>query len=213
MDVELLNFWVNNLRFHIEHDNTNKEPSLYLSLKVHKYDIIDSHVILLSNNKNAILEFFGYDTSINFDKLTERNMFEYLCTSKKLHPCFIKYCNFKTRHPKNKLHSKFDEYLKKRYHCNDKIDIIDIKQERIIFLNNAISFFGKDKEYDEYKKKRNLLNDVFKKMELIETATTDFRFFVLVYGIYQVAQMTDEEIKNNWSKFKSENWSGLRSIM
>jgi len=88
MDLDLLNVWITNLGFEI------KKDKLYLQLKAHYKDPINFYVMYLSNNKDKILEFFGFDTSIDYDHLTEKNVFEYLCTSTKLNPEFIMYTGF-----------------------------------------------------------------------------------------------------------------------
>ena len=200
MDFRLLNFWIHKLHLNIEHPH-----QLYLKLKSHKKDFLHSHVILLSQDKNKILEFLGFDTSIEYDLLSEQNMFEYLCTSKWLNPQYIKYCGGMKGGPYaiNKTHSRFDQYLKKKQYKRSSDSDRDI-------VNDALQFFDKHEEYTEYKNLRSLIEKVEKKETLVKCNHDDFIKFTLLYGVLQISTMNDEEFVRKWTEFIKFNWSGLR---
>lgn len=73
LDFSLLNFWTGELHLDIRHEDLNKPPRLYLGLKATIKDPVYTHVILLSNDKKQILDFFGFDTSIEYDLLSEQS--------------------------------------------------------------------------------------------------------------------------------------------
>lgn len=215
MDFELLNFWISKLRLHVKHTHTHNDPCLYLYLKAHDNDFLYSYCILLSTKKNAILEFFGFDTSVNYDELTEKNLFQFLSTSTKLHPSFIQYCGFKGPHPKNKLHGKYNEYLKTEYfsiHNNDT----NCQHAVELYARKAISFFGRENKIKEYMDKKALFNAVMAKRDLLEEQYKDdiskFSSFVSVYGIINVSEMDANLLIQAWKAFLDQNWTGLASI-
>jgi hypothetical protein len=214
MDFELLNFRINKLGFDIRHDNVSETCYLYLLLQADKDDFLNSYIILLSSSKKAILEFFGFDITIQYDNLTETNMFEYLCTSSILKPCYIRYCSFKGPHPKNKLHENFNKYLlKKNYSRHD--GNLRAKEQRSILKKDAISFFGKEKEFSEYKEKRTMFDNINEKKHYLMSkqpsqSFVDFMSFLVVHGITNVVSMNEELLITTWNAFSKQNWSGIR---
>lgn len=214
MDFELLNFWIRKLGFNVRHDKIDESCYLYLSLKADKEDFMNSHIVQLSSNKDEVLQFFGFDITVKYDSLSERNLFEYLCTSSILRPSYIQYSSFKGPRSKNKLHEKFNKYLlDKNYQRQD--DNITIKRQSIVFKNDAISYFGKQQEFLEYKEKRKTFDDIVKKRQYLKTSYpkhsyTDFQLFLVVYGIINVAAMDENTFKTVWEDFSKQNWSGAR---
>lgn len=157
---------------------------------------------------------FGFDTTIDYDKLTERNTFEYLCTSVRLKPWYISYCGFKSQHAKNKLHEKFNSYLVEKSYAKNPYDISfsqQHKNEFRMYLQDAVSFFGKEKEYSLYKKNQKLLDCVYKKTELLKgmrvyhNERCKFKLFIGVHGVYKIAEMDDETFVKEWDEFLGQN--------
>lgn len=214
MDFELLNFWIHSIGFNIKHDKLDEPCYLYLLLKADKEDIMNSYIILLSSNTESILQFFGFDTTIKYDDLTEKNLFEYLCTSSILKPCNIKYCSFKGPHPKNKLHEKFNKYLMNKYYPQQHSDIC-VKQQRIVLRNDAISYFQKEKDFSEYKEKCKVFDNILQKRKYLKATLphfsfADFNLFLVIHGMLNVASMNMETLKTVWDDFSNQNWSGVR---
>lgn len=212
MDFELLNSWVHYLHFDIRHEKVEDNPRLYMSLKAHANDYLYSYVLLLSESKNDILDFLGFNTSIEYDKLTEKNVFEYLCTSSRLKPQFIQYNSFKGPHAKNKHHDAFDKYLVKK---DFQKSGCDRSKECRIFSQDAINYFQKEKEYTSYKENRKLLDIVNEKQSLIKSHysdTTRFNRFIAVHGILKIVSMNNDEFLAAWSEFSTQNWSGLLAL-
>lgn len=214
MDFELLNFWISKLGFDIKHDKLDEPCRLYLSLQADKADFMNSHIIHLSSNKDAILQFFGFDNTVKYDSLTEKNLFEYLCTSSILKPFYIRYCSFKGPQPKNKLHEKLNKYLIDKNYPRRDFNI-DIKQQTTNFKNGAISYFGKEKEYLEYKEKRKIFDEIAQKRHFLTTnyqkhSYMDFNLFLMIHGIINVASMDENTFKSVWEDFSKQNWSGAR---
>lgn len=216
MDFELLNFWVHHLHFDVRHERLEDNPRLYLSLKAHNNDSLCSYVLLLSESKKDILEFFGYDTSIEYDRLTEKNVFEYLCTSSRLKPQFIQYSSFKGPRAKNKQHTEFNKYLERKEfprrgsdYCNQRTQLCRI------YSQDAVNFFQKEKEYTAYKENRKILDAVNRKTSLVnlkESAATSFSKFIAVHGVLNIATMDDDTFVAAWDKFIKQNWSGLYAL-
>lgn len=214
MDFELLNFWIHNIGFDIRHDKVDEPCYLYLSLKADKEDIMNSYIIKLSSNKDAILQFFGFDITIKYDDLTEKNLFEYLCSSSILKPSFITYCGFKGPHPKNKLHDKFNKYLVDKHYPQQQ-DNEYIKQQRNVLRNDAITYFQKENDFSEYKAKCKIFDNILQKRKFLNASLAkpsyvDFNLFLLIHGMLNVAGMDIETFKNLWNDFSKQNWSGAR---
>lgn len=214
MDFELLNFWINKIGFDIRHDKLNEPCYLYLSLKADKDDFLKSYIIELSSDKNKILQFFGFDSNINYDNLSEKNLFEYLCTSSILQPSHIRYCSFKGPHAKNKLHEKFNKYLLDKNYSRHQ-DNTSINQQVRVFVNDAITYFQKEHDFTEYKEKRKMFDNVVQKKHYLmsnvkQFSHVDFNLFLVVHGILNVSLMNDETLQNVWKDFSNQNWSGAR---
>jgi hypothetical protein len=186
MDLELLNFWINRLNFDF------RRKQLFVILPAHERDPGHCYCLLLSDDPDKILTFFGFDTSINYDKLSLNNQFEYLCTSTKLDPKFIDYCGFKGPTPKNRIHSKFDIYLKsKNYPKSMKYqDNSEILADQL--LKEAIIFFDKSNEYESYKQQFTLLNNLMKQKRKLPD-NYDFNRFCLLHNIYTIINFDSSE--------------------
>jgi hypothetical protein len=210
MDFELLNYWIHRLDFDIRKDK------LYLQLKACSKDSLNGYIMFLSDDKNKILEFFGFDTTIEYDKLTEKNMFEYLCTSTKLSSGIIVYNGgFKGPYAKNALHKKFNNYLLTKEYFIER-DYAKIYETRNAMVKEAIAYFDKMKDYEEYKSSKLFIDSVMDKYKLLKTKTDtvwcDFERFIILYGAYRIAEMPEEEMFELWNNFRKQNWSGLVSL-
>jgi hypothetical protein len=215
MDFELLNFWIARLNFDISHKNTSENPKLYVSLNAYSDDFTSSYSILLSENKNSILEFLGYDNTIKCDNLSEKNTFEYLCTSSFLNPMHIRFCGFKGPYAKNKQHQNFNEFLKKKQYYSLKGEeyYITQQEDKTSLLRRAISFFGKQEAFREYVEKKDTMDQVMLKYKYLKKSYSiewsNFKNFLILYGMLNVINMDDDILLVNWNEFKKENWSGL----
>lgn len=180
MDLELLNFWIENLDFYIR-DNTLK-MRLYVPY-------FRNYIMELSSNKKDILDFFGFDTNIDYDALKEKDVFVYLCSSKKLCHTKLRLCSIKGPFPKNKQHSKFNQYLQTNYFVNDVFRIPQEMSSSIKWSKEAISFFKKDKEYDMYMAQYNMflkLKLCFNKLTISNAHRPIFNAFLMLYGVKNV---------------------------
>ena len=122
----------------------------FVHLKAYKKDPFGAYVICLTENKKHALAFLDYDTSVEYDLLTERNLFAYLDTSTRLSPEFIRYCGFKGPHAKNKLHERYNKHLIEEhggYKKNDNSHYVRRHELSQKLKHAAISYFGKEKEY------------------------------------------------------------------
>lgn len=219
MDFKLLNYWVSDLNYDVRHDRADDKPRLYLSLKAHDCDDdMRSYVMLLSDDKNKILEFFGFDTTIEYDKLSEKDLFVFLDNSSKLDPAFIRFDGFKDG--KGGVAGKFNKFLYAKYGGGNRKTKTVNWVPRSLGLGEAIAFFGKQDEYDEYKKVvRPLLNALYAKKELIKVklspsdCTFDkFAKFVCLHGALRIVDMEYQELMESWTRFCGMNWSGLRAF-
>ncbi len=207
MDLSLLNLWINNLNFDIQ-DN-----KLCIHLKAYSEDICNTFILPLSKNKKDILDFFGFDTTIDYDNLKEKDMFEYLCTSHKLNPLFITYYGFKGPYAKSQIDAKFNKYLLTKNYTHFDFrkhqGLLDKVQEEL--MNESIIFFKKEKAYNKYKIKYDLLDKVISIKEKIKDKMSYGKFskFIVLHGIFNVVKWDDEMINLKWDEFKNENWSGL----
>lgn len=210
MDFELLNFWISKLHFNIHHE-PNKTPKLYVNLEAYTGEPFYSYSLLLSNNKNDILKFFGFDTTIEYDKLSERNLFVYLTSSTKLKPENISYVSFKGPSAKNNKHSKFNKYLIKKYSPDHKTCSINYE-----IIEKAIKYFHREKQYQEYIEQKEFLNCIESKKSIIKTYDNNYQKninrFLLLYGLSNISIMKDETLITLWDNFKKQNVSGLNSF-
>ncbi len=207
LDISLLNQWINRLNFDIRDDR------LFINLKAFTEDIGNTFILPLTDNKKDILDFFGFDTTIDYDNLKEKDMFEYLCTSNKLNPLFITYYGFKGPSPRTKLESKFNDFLLSKKYTHFKFiehsDMLDKIQEEL--LNDSIKFFKKEQAYKKYKIKFELLDKVVTIKQKINDKMTYGKFskFLILHGIFNVVKWNDEVLNLKFNEFKNENWSGL----
>lgn len=211
MDLDLINFWISDLKMSIN------ENTLYLHLKSYKHDPIYSYIIPLCSDKKNILSFLGFDASLEYDKMTIKNQFEYLCTSSKLNPKYISYLHFKGPGPKNMSHSKFNAHLleKYKYIRPPQHDYDAIKQEAIKWKSEALSYFNKDKEYKTYQYQY----DIFERLEEARMKVhksnkegytyKDFERFMFLHGLTNIIKWDDEILLDRWVRFKNSNWSPL----
>jgi hypothetical protein len=110
MDLELLNYWIKRIGFQVI------GQGLYLGLKAYKDDWTPTYKIMLSNDSKCILDFFGFDTSVLYDELTESSVFVFLGDSKVLKPEYIEVDGFKG-YAKNAKHKKYNQYLMNNFRC------------------------------------------------------------------------------------------------
>jgi hypothetical protein len=207
MDLELLNFWISELGMNI------KGNTLSLHLKACDHDCISSYLLELSNDKEHILSFLGFDTSRNYDNMTESNLFEFLCTSTKLHPRNITFCSFKGRHPKDKTHERFDKLLKKKF-SEQSVFKLHSDECNNSWVSNAVTFFNKEPQYEKYLARKAMFN----KLNTVRNSIpcphlSGFSQFLLLHGMYNVLQWDDEKVQRRWKRFQSEEWSGLNRFM
>lgn len=210
MDLELLNFWINNLGLSISND------SLFVHLKAYSNDPLKAHIIKLSEKKQDILAYFGFDTSIEYEKLTEKNLFVYLSSSSKLKPEFIHYYGFKGSSPKNAQHSRYNKYLLEEF-STPKYDDKYYQKCFVVakkYKKSAILHFNKKDEYEKYIEKRKLLDKLFEQRERLgKTHFDHFQRFVALHGIMNVVEWDDDKLRSEYAKFIQDNWSCLMAII
>lgn len=196
MNIELLNIWINDLGFYI------KDDTLYLKLKV---PLFRRYSLQLSLNKNDILDFFGFDATFEYDNMTERNQFEYLCTSTKLLPSDICHYTFKD-FPNSKQHARFDEYLKKKYNAKQLLE----PERKTIWRKDAIRYFKKENEYDIYLSQCDMClraKKLSEKLNVIDMS--QFFAFIMLYGLKNIIEFDETTLFNKWDVFSHMNWSHL----
>ena len=209
LDLELLNLWINRLYFDI------RGQTLYLSLKAFSDDPCYSYVLPLSSDRPRILEFFGFDTSRDYDHMTTFNQFEYLCSSSKLDPKYISYFSFKGPGPKNQSEAKFEKYLvSKRYprFQYDSVEYAELHKHRVSLKKEGVSFFEKEAKYQRYLEQRKMLNSVIavkNKLEGGKVLYGEFSKFLILHGMYNVLAWDVQTLEEKWLSFKTDNWSGL----
>lgn len=213
LDLELLNLWIHKLNFDIRNDR------LYISLSAYSKDICNSYIMPLSSDRNKILDFFGFDTTRDYDHMTDYNQFEYLCSSTKLDPIFISYFSFKGPGPKNNVESKFEKYLVNKnytkFNYNKDYPNLDNVQSNLI--KEAIEYFNKKDEYAQYMDQIQLLDKVMSIKDKLNLNGTKIQYgkfskFLILHGIYNILEWDDETLNTRWRIFKKENWSGLITI-
>jgi hypothetical protein len=204
MDLELLNCWLR--RYGMDISNN----TLFVNLKECKNDVCHSYALKLSVNTKEILDYLGFDAKINCDALTLKNQYEYLCTSTKLCPNYIVYKGFKDTF-KKKEHQHYDKYLRTKYSNLQRKDLT--KQERRKFTKDAIEFFGKETDYQLYKQQYKILTKFTEVLQPIhsleEYSFASKKRFVSYFGVSQIVNMSEEEVKENYLSFVAQNWSGL----
>lgn len=207
MDFELLNFWIEDYNFSILEDDDNK-VKLYLRLKSCNTDILRSGQFLLCSDKNKILNFFGYDNSIEYDYLKSYNQYEYLCSSTKLLPRYIRYRGFKGPRAKDSNHEKFNKYLMNKYKSGSHInDYSLLCVHKRTWLDKAIQFFEKEKEYREYLDNRLVLDKLFKRKDDLKIDFDNFRKFICLHGVINMTNWDNDKLKKEFDIFISGYWA------
>lgn len=146
------------------------------------------------------------------------NIFEYLSKSSKIDPCFLRYTHgFKGPHAKNQIHQKFSKFLQAKYASVAKANAKTIEKETRRWMKTAITHFGKQEDYIEYKERKQLYELVMTKYNKIKSINpkllfSEFKRYLLIYGIMTIVKLSDDELVEHWNKFWKENWSGLMSI-
>lgn len=204
-ELDLLNCWIHNLSFMVNDDK------LYLSLKASDNDWLRCCNLFLSDNQKDILEFFGFDSSVDYLNLKSYNVYEFFCTTTKLTPHHISYCGFKGPHPKNQNHSKFNEYIKDKYKNLRTLeaDRQEVYSQRATWLKDAIKFFSKENEYQKYLWQKSTISVAIKKLHTLHASFADMSRFILLHGIKRVVKWDEEVLKKKWQKFKNDEWNGL----
>jgi hypothetical protein len=205
--IDLLNPWIERLDLHI-HENT-----LRLQLKSHTNDHMMSYTLPLSSNPVEIFAFLGYDTAVRYSDLTEKNKFEYLCTSKILHPKYIVPLGDNVKRGyKNKVHKRYDEYLSNKQYPKfvTNIDGAHLEHLKKDLRKRAIAFFHKENEIETYISQYKLMNKLFEQRDKIpKDSFYDFNKFVVLHGIKSIVGMQHEEFCKEWKQFIDSNWSQL----
>jgi hypothetical protein len=111
---------------------------------------------------------------------------------------------------KNKLHSKFNEYLRNQNYPKQGNKIISLNDLK----TDAINFFGKQQEYKMYRESYKLGNIIEEKRIIIKNncpkiMLSDFTRFLCVYGVNNVKDYNDIALMEKWNTFIGQNWSGL----
>jgi len=209
MDFELLNFWITKIKFNIT-DNV-----LYILLESCDIDIFNSCKFELSSDKKKILDFFGFDSTIDYDNLKPYNIYEYLCTSSVLLPQYITYCGFKGPHAKNTNHSKFNEYLLKRFPYDKTHSQYSIYNDIDKWKRYAIKYFNKNDDYELYKSNYNILNKLFeKKDKFVEKIKwNEYKKFICLHGILTIINWDDNKFNEEWDLYKKSLWGNNLSMI
>jgi hypothetical protein len=205
MDFELLNYFIRYLPFHVQKD------TLFLRLPGCERDIFNLHEMPLTDDPLKILDFFGYDTTIEYTKLSQSNIFVYLTNSTKLDPAFICHDGFKGPHAKNNIHKKFNQHLVCEYqHLKKHRPHQDVCEKWIV---DAIKYFNKLNEFNTYQSQKAIIDKALQFHVATDKDTRKgYDRFVLLHGVYTVASMTRLQFEDAWVKFKRENWSSLKVI-
>lgn len=204
--LELLNYWIHKLDMEICQD------TLRLKLKAYKNDCLNGFRLPLSKDPVKILAFLGFDTDVDYTKLTEKNLFEYLCTSTRLSPKFISYTGFKGPHAKSTQAKRFNDYLREK-HYPTSVDENDAHERRELakkLRDHAIEFFEKEDDLIGYAQQHQLLTKVFEQKQKLPVHTMfDFNKFIVLYGLKAIANMETSVLQTRWNKFTRTNWSQL----
>ena len=203
----LINYYLERQDLHI-HDGM-----LRLKLKCHTHDYARSFIQPLCNDTLKILSFLGYDPTIDFEKLSKKNLFVYITSSTKLNPLFINYTDsFKGPFAKTSLQKEFNEYLlsqnyKKYLYMHDNIAL---EEEKRKLRDDAIVYFNKQDDIDTYASQYKFFNKLFEQRAKLPTNTFfDYNKFIVLHGIKSIISMSDEELKRKWLSFSKDNWSAL----
>lgn len=193
MDLELLNYLVNKLDFFVAGNE------LKIRLPACDEDKSNKVIFPLSKDSNKILAFFGYDINVEIGHMTERALFNYLASSKRLNQ--IEHI----KPAKNAQHQRFSKFLKSSFpeHTDETIDRESIQQIK----KSAFAFFDKTKDYQVYQYQFQLLNNANKVREKLKADPDQFSRFMKLHGMNTVIKSDAEELNYRWEKFLSANWS------
>lgn len=210
MDITLLNYYIKKLSFNIENYH------LILELEPYEKGIVNKYQIKLTCNKNKILDFFGLDNTVEYDKLNERNLWIYLTSSKILNERHIRFDGFKGPYPKNKYHARFNEYLKKTYDYIGKYNKKELDILRETWLRRAIIYFGIEKEISNWKHEKSIMDKVMRLYSAINDKEVEsykiFQRFVKYWGVFTINMWTETQFFTEFVMFKDKNWSNLDCI-
>lgn len=204
-ELDILNFWIHNLSFTIKNDK------LYMCLKASDNDFMNCCDLFLSDNHKDILEFFGFDTSVDYLNLKSYNVYEFFCTTSKLSPHHISYCGFKGPHPKNQNHSNFNVYVKKKFQDIRTLEegSDTVRSQKVTWLKSALDSFSKQKEYQKYLWQKATINVAINTLHTLHASFSDMSRFILLHGIKKIVKWEDDILKAKWKKFKDDEWNGL----
>lgn len=205
-ELDLINFWIERLNFQI------KDDKLFLRLKACNIDIMRSHLLLLSDNVNDILDFFGFDISIDYMHLKPYNIYEFMSTTVKLYPEYISYYGFKGPHPKNQNHVKFNDYLKQKFRdvFSNRDQSLETRQKE--WMERAIEHFSKQNKYVTYLEQHDIITAVIKKMNIVAASFSHIKRFLMLHGLLRVKNWDDARVTKEWQRFQDEEWAGLRIL-
>lgn len=193
MDLELLNYFITKLDFIIV------GSELRVNLPACDEDQDKKCVFTLSSNCEQILAFFGYDTTVKLNHLTERAFFNYLVSNGKFkHIQYIKPA-------KNAQHQRFAKFLKSQYP-----ETLDPPTETIKQLKDAaIAHFEKKREFQVYEYQSKMLQKAIQIRDKLEADKTTFARFIKLHGMNTVIKVGDDELYHRWGLFRNANWSSL----
>lgn len=193
MDLELLNYLVVKFEFVVSGDE------LSLVLPACDEDKSNKCMFPLSNNADKILAFFGYDTSVKLNHLTERSLFNYLASSKKL--TYVE--NIKPA--KNAQHQRFAKFIKSQCQQEDTPAPEIIKQTK----HAAIAYFEKRREFQIYEYQYKMIQRALEVKDKLKADENTFSRFMKLHGMNTVIKADDEELFHRWSLFQKTNWTSL----
>lgn len=207
MDIDLLNYYIRKIGFKIENS------SLTLELEPSSYPLGYQYQIALSDNKKEILHFFGYDVTVNYDHLTEKNLFVYLSSSKSFNERHIRYDSFKVQSPKNSQHRKFNDFLVKNRKYKSEYISEDLEKLRNVWRDDAIKQFDISNEIERYRYEKNAVDKIMQMYNAAKIKSKVYRkfdFFIRYWGVNDVKDWDQKRFDSEWLKFQDENWSNLQ---
>lgn len=193
MDLELLNYLVTKLDFVVVGNE------LSFRLPACDEDTSNTCMFPLSNNTEKILAFFGYDMSVKLNHLTERALFNYLASSKKLtHVEYIKPA-------KNAQHQRFAKFIKSEFDTEDSPSPEIIKQMK----DAAVAYFEKKREFQIYEYQYKMMQKALQVRDKLKADDKTFSRFMKLHGMNTVIKVDDDELYHRWRLFQGANWSSL----
>jgi hypothetical protein len=202
-ELDLLNFWIEKLGFLIEENN------LYLCLQACNLDFGTHYKLFLCNDSRTILDFFGFDTSIDYLNLKAYNVFEFLCTTSKLEPSMIRYRGFKGPSAKNDKHAKFNDYLKHKFENAIQPSKDAACHTQSIWMESAIQVFSKRYEYNLYIEQKSKVDTCIDKLKRFNPSFQDMSRFFMLHGICSVCVWDEETLEKKWMLYQQEPWNVL----